>query len=252
VRMLDFNEAIERGAVGLERKSRIMSVEEKRRVAYHEAGHAMVTCALPNTHVVHKVSIIPRGVGALGYVLHRPEEDRYLITQSELESLIKVDLGGTLAEEIVFGEISSGATNDLEKANQIARRMVKEFGMSRLGRVNFREGTGSAFLGGSGFSEGDHYSQQTAHEIDLEVRRILDEATREVRAILQTRRPALEALALRLIDKEVIEGDELRQLIEEYHPGPKLVHASAAIGPAAVEEEIPSIRSDGTAAKSDG
>jgi cell division protease FtsH len=250
VRMIDFNEAIERGAVGLERKSRIMSVEEKKRVAYHEAGHAMVTCSLPNTHVVHKVSIIPRGVGALGYVLHRPEEDRYLITQSELESLIKVDLGGTMAEEIVFGEISSGATSDLEKANQIARRMVKEFGMSRLGRINYRDGSGPAFLGGSGYGDGDRYSEQTAHEIDLEVRRILDEATREVRAILQTRRPALEALALRLIDKEVIEGEELRQLIEEFHPGPKLVHASAAIA-APVDDQSATGRGDGKTAKSD-
>ena len=147
---LDFNEAVERGAVGLERKSRIMYADEKQRVAYHEAGHALVACSLPNTHAVHKVSIIPRGVGALGYVLHRPDEDRYLITQSELESQIKVALGGTLAEEMIFGEISNGATSDLEKANQIARSMVKEFGMSRLGRVNYRDGTGPAFLGGSG------------------------------------------------------------------------------------------------------
>ena len=123
--------------------------------------------------------------------------------------------------------------------------------MSRLGRVNFRDGSGPAFLGGSGFGDGDHYSQQTAHEIDLEVRRILDEATREVRAILQARRPALEALALRLIDKEVIEGDELRQLIEEFHPGPKLVHASAAISAPTAADEPPA-RSDGKAVKGEG
>src|ERR1700724_221261 len=105
VDMAEFNEAVERGAVGLERKSRIMSPDEKQRVAYHEAGHALVACALPNTYPVHKVSIIPRGVGALGYVLRRPEDDRYLMTRSELESQIKVALGGTLAEELVFREI---------------------------------------------------------------------------------------------------------------------------------------------------
>src|SRR4029077_1135436 len=120
VMMAEFDEAVERGAVGLERKSRIMHADEKQRVAYHEAGHALVACALPNTHPVHKVSIIPRGVGALGYVLRRPEEDRYLVTQTELESQIKVALAGTLAEEIIYGEISNGATSDLENANQTA------------------------------------------------------------------------------------------------------------------------------------
>ena len=116
--MAEFEEAVERGAVGLERKSRIMHADEKQRVAYHEAGHALVACALPNTHPVHKVSIIPRGVGALGYVLSRPDEDRYLMTQSELESQIKVALGGTLAEEMIYREISNGATSDLEQASQ--------------------------------------------------------------------------------------------------------------------------------------
>src|SRR5205823_2593865 len=146
VTMAEFDEAVERGAIGLERKSRIMHADEKQRVAFHEAGHALVACALPNTDPVHKVSIIPRGVGALGYVLQRPEDDRHLHTQSELESIIKVCLGGTLAEELIYREISNGATSDLERASQIARRMVKEFGMSRLGRVFFREQNGSTFL----------------------------------------------------------------------------------------------------------
>src|SRR5206468_7898172 len=139
-------EAVQRGAVGLERKSRIMHADEKQRVAYHEAGHALVACALPNTHPVHKVSIIPRGVGALGYVLRRPEDDRYLMTQSELESQIKVALGGTLAEELVFHEVSNGATSDLREASRTARSMVKEFGMSRLGRIHYREQSGPSFL----------------------------------------------------------------------------------------------------------
>src|SRR5262249_16325360 len=115
VAMPDFDEAIERGAVGLERKSRIMSPDEKQRVAYHEAGHAPVACSVANSQPVHKISIIPRGVGALGYVLSRPDEDRYLITQSELLSRVKVALGGTMAEELVYREISNGATSDLEQ-----------------------------------------------------------------------------------------------------------------------------------------
>jgi cell division protease FtsH len=234
----DFDEAIERGSIGLERKSRIMHAEEKQRVAYHEAGHALVACALPNTHPVHKVSIIPRGVGALGYVLRRPEEDRYLVTQTELESHIKVALAGTLAEEIVYGEISNGATSDLENANHIARNMVKEFGMSRLGRVHFRDEGGAQFLAGSAFGEARKYSEETAREIDIEVRRILEDATGEVRAILCERRDALEALAQQLIEKEVIDGNELRALLEEHHPGPKLVPASAAISsPQPAEED---------------
>jgi cell division protease FtsH len=227
VSMAEFDEAVERGAVGLERKSRIMHNDEKQRVAYHEAGHALVACALPNTHPVHKVSIIPRGVGALGYVLRRPEDDRYLITRSELESNIKVALAGTLAEELVYREISNGATNDLEQASRIARSMVKEFGMSRMGRVNYQEQSASPFLGAVPVPDmGRPYSEHTAREIDMEVRKIIDDATNEVRSILLGRRAALEAVASRLIEKEVIDGAELRMLLDQHNPGPKLVPGS--------------------------
>ncbi len=230
VNMAEFDEAIERGTVGLERKSRIMQDEEKQRVAYHEAGHALVACALPNTHPVHKVSIIPRGVGALGYVLSRPEDDRYLMTQSELESQIKVALGGTIAEELIFREVSNGATSDLEKCSRIARSMVKEFGMSRMGRIYFREQGGPAFLAGASFGDNERdHSEQTAREIDMEVRKIIDDATEEVRAILQSRREALEAVAQRLIEKEVIDGAELRHILEQQSTGPQLVPGSLAV-----------------------
>jgi cell division protease FtsH len=236
VTMADLEEAIERGAVGLERKSRIMHAEEKQRVAYHEAGHALVACSLPNTHPVHKISIIPRGVGALGYVLSRPDEDRYLITQSELESRIKVALGGTVAEELVFHEISNGATSDLEQASRIARSMVKEYGMSRLGRVNLQERSGAAFLPGAPGMEGERsYSERTAHQIDQEVKRILDESTDQVREILAGRRSALEQIARRLIEKEVMDGAELRQLLEATTPGPRLVPGSEALAAAPVD-----------------
>ncbi len=243
VTMAEFDEAVERGAVGLKRQSRIMQDDEKQRVAYHEAGHALIACALPNTHPVHKVSIIPRGVGALGYVLRRPEDDRYLMTQSELESHIKVALGGTLAEELIYREISNGATSDLQEASRIARSMVKEFGMSRLGRIHFREGNGAAFLSGSG-EESRSYSEHTAREIDLEISKIIADATEEVRGVLQSRRPALEAVAQRLMEKEVIDGDELRQILKEHSTGPKLVPGSLAvdshrISPAEAEDEAP-------------
>jgi cell division protease FtsH len=223
----DFDEAIERGAIGLERKSRIMRPDEKQRVAFHEAGHALVATALPNTDPVHKVSIIPRGVGALGYVLQRPEDDRHLQTQSELESKIKVCLAGTMAEELIYREISNGATSDLEHASGIARRMVKEFGMSGLGRIFYRESGDGPFLPGlpGGFGERE-YSEQTAREIDMEVRKILDEGTAEVRRILLERRKGLEAVAQRLVEAEVIEGSDLRLILEQECPGIKLVPGS--------------------------
>jgi len=231
VSMREFDEAVERGAVGLERKSRIMNADEKQRVAYHEAGHALVACSLPNTHPVHKVSIIPRGVGALGYVLSRPDEDRYLVTQTELESRIRVALGGTIAEELIFREISNGATSDLENASHIARCMVKEFGMSRLGRVCYQGRGQPLFLNGLTPENERIYSEKTAHEIDAEVHKIIDDATEEVRGILQSRRNALEAIAQILIEKEVIDGDELRQILEQYRSGPQLVPLSEALPP---------------------
>jgi cell division protease FtsH len=238
VTMAEFDEAVERGAVGLERKSRIMHADEKQRVAYHEAGHALVACALPNTHPVHKVSIIPRGVGALGYVLRRPEEDRYLLTQSELESHIKVALAGTMAEEIIFREISNGATSDLEKANDIARSMVTEFGMSRLGRISFRDKGGPSFLPGANGDGSSRFSEHTAREIDVEVRKIIDDAIAEVRSILLARAAALEAVAQRLIEKEVIDGTELRALIEANDPGPKLVPGTLTVESRAPVAEV--------------
>ncbi|MSQ96361.1 MAG: ATP-dependent zinc metalloprotease FtsH [Gemmataceae bacterium] len=230
VAMADFNEAVERGAIGLERKSRIMTPEDKLRVAYHEGGHALVACALPNTSPVHKITIIPRGVGALGYVLRRSEDERYMKTKGELESDIKVSLGGTIAEEIIYGEIANGATSDLNYANMIGRKMVKMYGMSRLGRIYYPDETGNPFLGGLMPLEGPReYSEETAREIDMEVRKIIEDSLGEVRKILADRRGALEAVAKLLMEKETIDGNELRELLEAHHSGPKLVPASEAI-----------------------
>jgi len=238
VTMAEFNEAVERGAIGLERKSRIMLLEEKERTAVHEAGHALVACSLPNTDPVHKVTIIPRGMGAMGYVLQRPEEDRFNLTKREMESRIKVALGGTIAEEVTYGEIATGASSDLKKANHIARIMVKELGMSRLGRIFFSETPENPFLPGS-LTDGDsRMSENTAREIELEVRKIIEDSLGEVREILQARRAALAALAQKLVEKEVIDGNEVRALLETHYPGPKLVPGSQAITETKEEEII--------------
>jgi cell division protease FtsH len=220
----EFNDGVERVTAGLEKKRRVMSEDEKRRVAYHEAGHALLAYSLPNTDPVHKVSIIPRGLAALGYTMQRPEGDRYLMTKSELEAQMQVLLAGTLTEEIVFKDISTGAQNDLERCAAIARSMVMEYGMSRLGRVNYRESNRSPFLaGGAMEASSREYSEQTSREIDLEVKRIIDEAVSSTHQILSERRDALEAVTKRLIEVESIDGEELKRLVEATLPGPRVV-----------------------------
>jgi cell division protease FtsH len=229
VGMKEFNEGVERVTAGLEKKQRIMNEDEKLRVAYHESGHALVAYSLPNTDPVHKVSIIPRGIAALGYTMQRPEGDRFLMTQSELESRIQVLLAGTIAEEITYTDISTGAQNDLERATEIARKMVMEFGMSRLGRVNYRESNRSPFLAAAAGEEtGRHCSETTMREIDQEVRRIIDEQIERVRHILELRRPSLEALTKRLIEVESVDSDELKRIVEENSPGPLVVPGTEA------------------------
>ncbi len=224
VGMDEFNEGVERVTAGLEKRQRIIHEDEKLRVAYHESGHALVAYCLPNTDPVHKVSIIPRGLAALGYTLQRPEGDRYLLTQGELESRIQVLLAGTCAEEMVFEDVSTGAQNDLERASAIARSMVMDFGMSRLGRVNFRESNRSPFLaGGNDFQREHSHSEQTAREIDEEVKRVIDESFDKVRHVLETRMASLKALSAKLLEKEVIDSDELKSIIEASSPSPQIV-----------------------------
>jgi len=230
VGMAEFNEGVERVTAGLEKKKRVIHEDEKKRVAYHEAAHALVAFSLPNTDPVHKVSIIPRGLAALGYTMQRPEDDRYLMTQSELESRIQVLLAGTIAEEMVYSDVSTGAQNDLERASGIARAMVMDYGMSRLGRVTYRESPRSPFLAAAGadLPGARGHSEETAREIDEEVRRIIDRSIEEVRRTLETRRAALEAVTRRLIESEVIDGSELKEIVEAATATPQLVPGTDA------------------------
>lgn len=222
-------EAIERGVAGLERKQRVMQPDEKQRIAYHECGHAIVAYLLPNSDPVHKISIIPRGVAALGYTLQRPLDDRYLATQTELEHRICTLLGGITAEEIVFPDISTGAQNDLQRVSDIARGMVKEFGMSpKLGRINYADGERSPFLGALGASAREH-SEATNFEIDLEVKRIVENAAKLAREILTEHRDALETLAQLLLVKEVLDADELKDVMDRAKP--RLVPGTTAAAP---------------------
>jgi cell division protease FtsH len=212
----EFLEGVERVIAGPEKRQRVLRPDEKLRIAYHEAGHALVARSLPGTDPVHKVSILGRGNGALGYTMYRPEDDRFLHTKSWLESTICSLLGGTIAEEIVFGEVSDGATSDLQRATSIARRMVAEFGMSpRLGRVSYQNEGRSPFLPGSG---GNDYawSERTAREIDLEVRRVLDQAQAITRGILNRRREALETISRTLMERESIDAAELQAILDAF------------------------------------
>jgi len=215
VEMADLEEAVDRVVAGLEKKARVMSPKERERVAYHEAGHAMVAASVPSADPVHKVSIIPRGIAALGYTLQLPTEDRYLLTRSELLDRLAVMLGGRTAEALTFGEVSTGAQNDLQRAADIARRMVKEYGMSPLlGAVAFEPDRRALFgPAADGLSSGKPYSEETAREIDQEVKRIVDETEARARDILTKRDRELKAMAQRLLDKEVLEGDELQALL---------------------------------------
>jgi cell division protease FtsH len=214
----DFEEAIDRIVAGLEKK-RAMNPRVRRIVACHEAGHAIVATMLPGTDPVHKVSIVQRGFGALGYTMQLPLEDRYLMTQRELDSQLAVLLGGRTAEALVFGEASTGAQNDLLRATDIARAMVTEFGMSdAIGPVNHEPRRRNTFIEMPFAPERGAYAEDTARVIDAEVKRLLAAAEAEARRVLAEQRHVLDALADRLLEKEVVEGDELRQMLPPAAP----------------------------------
>jgi cell division protease FtsH len=213
VEMKDFESAIDRLIAGLEKK-RVMSVKEREIVAYHESGHAIVASVLPGLDPVHKISIVQRGFGALGYTMQLPLEDRYLMQRKDLESQLAVLLGGRTAEEIALGEISTGAQNDLQRATDIARAMVTEFGMSdALGAVNYDGNKRGRFLEVQLGNDRGQYAEETAEKIDHEIKRILTEAHNTARDVLSSHRDKLERVTRRLLEVEVMEGDELRELL---------------------------------------
>jgi cell division protease FtsH len=214
VDMADLDEAVDRVVGGLERKSRVLSEKERDIVAHHEIGHALVASSLPHADPVHKVTIIPRGVGALGATYQLPLEDRYLLTRSELEDRIAVLLGGRAAEEVVYGEISTGAHNDLERATEMARLMVVQYGMSeQLGPMTFGGGQQAVFLRNAGLGQEREYSEATARVIDDETRAIIDRLYDRVRALVTAKKKVLMEAAAELKLRETLEGDRLRILL---------------------------------------
>jgi cell division protease FtsH len=210
----DFNRAIERIVAGLEKKNRLLNALERRIVAYHELGHALVALALPGVDVVHKVSIIPRGVGALGYTIQRPTEDRFLMTREELENKIAVLLGGRAAEKLVFGHLSTGAADDLAKATEIARAMVARYGMEEsLGYVSYdTDRPGYLGQGAPGAYLERRYSEDTAERIDAAVRRTVQEVFERAIAILAKNRDILERSVKLLLERETLDEEQLREL----------------------------------------
>ena len=213
ISMNDFNLAIERIVAGLEKKNRLLNPREREIVAHHEMGHAFVAAALPGTDTVHKISIIPRGIGALGYTIQRPTEDRYLMTRNELENKMAVLLGGRAAEHLVFGHLSTGAADDLSKATDIARGMVTRFGMDEmLGPVTY-ETEPNAFMG-QAYGSKRLYAEETAREIDVAVRGMVEAQFQRARAILAANRPLLDGAAGMLLANETLAGAQLEGILK--------------------------------------
>ena len=239
VTMVEFEDAVERVVAGLEKQGRVIHEDEKLRVAYHECGHALVACSLPHTDPVHKISIIPRGMG-LGYTLHFPEDERQLNTQTELQNRIACLLGGIAAEEVAFSETSTGAHNDLQRATALARRMVTEFGMStKLGRMHYSESARSQFLGGGGGPSDTVHAEQTIRDIDLETKRIIDEASKSAYEVLDSRRELLHHLARELMEIEVMDAQHLKRIIDEHKSGPQ-ISPGTRVGPR-VAQDLPDV-----------
>jgi cell division protease FtsH len=210
----DFAEAIERVVAGLEKKSRVLNETEKKIVAYHEVGHALVGALMTGSGQVEKISIVPRGMAALGYTLQLPTEDRFLLNETELRGQIATLLGGRSAEEIIFGSITTGASNDLQRATDLAERMVTTYGMSKvLGPLAYQQGQQSMFLGENAPNPRRAVSEDTAKSIDIEVKEIVDTAHEHALAILRQNKELLEEIASQLLETEVIEGEALYNLL---------------------------------------
>jgi cell division protease FtsH len=223
VTMDDFNNAIERIIAGLEKRNRLLNPSERRVVAFHELGHAMVALALPGTDEVHKVSIIPRGVGALGYTIQRPTEDRFLMKREELENKMAVMMGGRAAEQVVFNEVSTGATDDLARATDLARAMVLRYGMSdALGNVAYDRERSAFLQPGIPMQQSREYSEKTADSVDSAVRALVDHALECATGILKINRALLERTAEELLKTETLNPPQIEALKREIISGPAL------------------------------
>ena len=223
VAQADFAEAIERVVAGLEKKSRVLNDKEKKIVAYHEVGHALVGALTPGSGKVAKISIVPRGMAALGYTLQLPTEDRFLMDEAELRGQIATLLGGRSAEEVVFGSITTGAANDLQRATDLAERMVTTYGMSKiLGPLAYEKGQQANFLGDGSMNPRRMVSDETAKAIDAEVKEIVETAHQQALDILKENRDLLEKIAQQILETEVIEGDELQNLLNQVRSGNKV------------------------------
>jgi cell division protease FtsH len=215
VEMADLDEAVDRIVAGLEKKNRVINPKEKEIVAYHETGHALMAHFTPGADKVHKISIVPRGIGALGYTQQLPTEDRYLMTKSELLGRIDVLLGGRAAEALIFGDVSTGAHNDLQRATDIARAMVSEYGMGQtLGPATFPRQNRPVFLSPEQAPlAGREYSEATAASLDQEIKAILSDRLTHVSRLLAEKRPSLERVARELLDKEVLDDIRFEALL---------------------------------------
>jgi cell division protease FtsH len=246
VTMSEFREAVDRITGGLEKRNRAINPKEKEIVSHHEAGHALVAMSLKHADPVNKISVIPRGFGALGYTRQLPTEDRYLMTREELLDRVCVLLGGRVAEEVIFGDVSTGAQNDLQRATDIVGNMVTEYGMSeRIGLRAYPREPRPAYLEGFGAPREREFSEQTAQGIDEEMARLLEEAHQRVRSIVEQKKGLLERLAKVLLEREVLEGEELAEFAREARgegspeatPAPEVVAKSENPDPSPVGAE---------------
>jgi len=227
----DFDDAFEKMVAGLEKKNRLINPKERRIVAYHETGHALMAFLTAGADPVEKISIVPRGIGALGYTMQMPTEERFLMTEEELYGKIDVLLGGRASEQLVFGEISTGAANDLNKAADIARRMITDFGMSEKFRnVSLPSRKQSPFLGEDNYTISREYSENTQQYVDEQTARIIDERYQKVTELLRENRKSIEKIAEQLLKVEVLDGQEFARLLRGSKDSRKKIPAAAAAG----------------------
>jgi cell division protease FtsH len=216
----DFEDAIERVVAGLEKKNRLINPQERKTVAYHETGHAILAAYTKGADPVHKISIIPRGIGALGYTIQLPTEDRFLLTEEELLGKIDVLLGGRASEQLFFGEISTGASNDIARATEIARKMISDYGMSdKFENVVLSSQRSPVLLPGESPSGQREYSESTQQYIDEEITRIIKSRYEKVRAFLEGKKGTLDKIARRLLEVEVVGEEEFKALLKKEDGG---------------------------------